>query len=297
MASPTRRSKLLEATVLTELEGQRPRHLAGIHLAALHGHKELVKVFLEHGIKVNMRNNKNDTPVLWAARGNHVDTVRLLIQRGADLQLENDKGSTPLYWAVRYGFTELVRVLLDEGKADVGQRRKLGLVTPIVLAAALGHDKIVGDLLDHGAKVEMTISHGMTALMAAASEGNDDVVDLLVARCGNEQLDKVDASGNTALLHAARAGNVSTMSTLVGHGASIDVQNRLGETVWHHAIRRDDGDDFLRAVAALYRRAKRVDGRRVMKFADGCSPLQVSSLSSSSSSSSLSSLSFNFRSA
>ena len=275
VTSQKRRSKLLEATVLTALEGQRPRHLSSIHLAALHGHKELVELFLQYGIDVNARNNKNDTPVLWAARGNHVDTVRLLIQRGADLQLENDKGSTPLYWAVRYGFRELVRVLLDEGKADVDQRRKLGLVTPIVLAAALGHTKIVGDLLDHGAKVGTTITHGMTALMAAASEGNDDVVELLVARGGTSELDRVDASGNTALLHAARAGNVSTMRTLISNGASVDVQNKLGETIWHHAIRRGDDDDFLRAVAALYRRAKRFDGRRLMKFEDGRSPLQV----------------------
>ena len=274
MTSPSRRSKLLEATVLTELEGQRPRHLASIHLAALHGHKELVELFLQNGIDVNKRNNKNDTPVLWAARGNHEDTVRLLIRHGADLQLENDKGSTPLYWAVRYGFGELVRVLLDEGRADVGQRRKLGLVTPIVLASAIGHTEIVGDLLDHGADVGTTMSNGMTALMAAASEGNDDVVDLLVARGGNQDLDRIDASGNTALLHAARAGNVSTMSLLISHGASVDVQNRLGETVWHHAVRRDDGDDFLRAVAALYRRAKRYEGR-LMKFDEGRSPLQV----------------------
>jgi len=275
MTCPTRRSKLLEATVLTEFEGQRPRRLACIHLAALKGHKELVELFLQNGVDVNVRNNRNDTPVLWAARGNHVDTVRLLIQHGADLHIQNDKGSTPLHWAVRYGFTDLARVLLDEGHADVNQRRKLGLVTPIVLAAALGHAEIVGVLLDYGAEVGTTIGHGMTALMAAASEGNDDVVQLLVDRGGVEELDRVDASGNTALLHAARAGNISTMRVLVGHGASIDVYNRLGETVWHHAIHRDSDEDFLRAVATLYRRAKRVDGRRLMKFADGRSPLQV----------------------
>lgn len=275
ITSPTRRSRLLESTVLTELEGQRPRHLASIHLAALHGHRELVELFLRSGIDANARNNKNDTPLLWAARGNHVETVRLLIRRGADPRLENDKGSTPLYWAVRYGFADLARILIDEGGAEVGQRRKLGLVTPIVLAAALGHAEIVGDLLDREADPGTTVGHGLTALMAAAAEGNDDVVDLLVARCGTEELDGIDVSGNTALLHAARAGNVSTMRTLVSHGASIDIQNRHGETVWHHAIRREDGDDFLRAVAVLYRRAKRFDGRRLMKFADGRSPLQV----------------------
>jgi len=44
------------------------------------------------------------------------------------------------------------------------------------LASALGHTQIVRDLLDHGADISTTITHGMTALMAAASEGNDDVV-------------------------------------------------------------------------------------------------------------------------
>ena len=98
LTDPTRRSRLLEATVLTELEdqrprhlasvhlaalhghsqleGQRPRHLASVHLAALHGHSQLVELFLDCGIDVNARNNKNDTPVLWAAR--RVDTVPVL---------------------------------------------------------------------------------------------------------------------------------------------------------------------------------------------------------------------------
>jgi len=62
--------------VLTELEGQRPRHLASVHLAALHGHSRLVELFLDCGIDVNARNNKYDTPVLWAAR--RVDTVPVL---------------------------------------------------------------------------------------------------------------------------------------------------------------------------------------------------------------------------
>jgi ankyrin repeat protein len=168
--SPTRRTALLNAVVLTELEGQRPRHLASIHLASLKGHTDLVELFLDQGVDVNWTNNKNDTPVLWAARGNHIDTVRLLISRGANLHLENDKGSTPLYWAVRYGFTDLVRLLVTEGHANIHQRRKLGLVTPIVLASGLGHRDIVDVLLESGADVEARVGNGMTALHAAAFE-------------------------------------------------------------------------------------------------------------------------------
>ena len=343
----TRRSEFLKATVLTDLDGRRPRYLASIHLAAFHGHKKLVELFLENGIDVDTCTNKKDTPLMWAVCGNHVETVRLLIKHKANLKLQNDKDATPLMLAIRYGFTELVGVLLNGEQAEVGHDDnddddckmgsenkvhanvgydckmglekpillvllngeqtevghddnddddddckmgsenkvhanvgydcKVGLEKPIVLAAALGHKKIVSKLLDCRFASNAKISHGMTALMVAASEGHDDVVKLLVHRGRKDELEVVDKIGNTALLHASRAGNLSTMGMLVHHGASIDARNRLGETVWHHAIWRDDcddGDDFLRAVAVLYRRAKRIDGRD-MKFAKGCSPLQV----------------------
>ena len=272
----TRRSEFLNDTVLTELKGKRPRYLASIHLAAFHGHTELVELFLNNNIDVNTLTDKKDTPVMWAVCGNHVETVRLLIKYKANLKLQNDKDSTPLSLAIRYGFVEVVRILLDEGHADVGQNCKTGFEKPIILAAALGNVEIVGELLKYNVSEETT-SSDMTALMVAASEGNDDVVNLLVDRGGKDKLEVVDKIGNTALLHASRAGNLSTMEMLVDHGASIDARNRLGETVWHHAIWRDDGDDgdnFLRAVAVLYRRAKRIDGR-VMTFDKECSPLQV----------------------
>ncbi len=50
---------------------------------------------------------------------------------GADVSLQNDKGSSPLYFAVRYGYTDMVKVLIREGNADVHQKRKLGLISPI----------------------------------------------------------------------------------------------------------------------------------------------------------------------
>ena len=269
----TPRSEFLKATVLRELKGKRPRYLASIHLAAFHGHTEHVELFLKNGIDVNTLTDKEDTPVMWAVCGNHVETVQLLIKHEANLKLQNDKDATPLMLAIRYGFVEVVRILLGEGHAAVGQNCKTAFEKPIILAAALGNVEIVGELLKNKVSEETT-SSDMTALMVAASEGNDDVVDLLVDSGGKDKLEVLDKIGNTALLHASWAGNLSTMDMLVHHGASIDARNRLGETVWHHAIWRDDGDDFLRVVAVLYRCAKRINGR-VMTFAKGCSPLQV----------------------
>jgi ankyrin repeat protein len=82
---------------------------------------------------------------------------------------------------------------------------------------------------------------------------------------GQAVVDQTDANGNTALLFAARVGNVATMRVLIGHGASIDCKNKVGESVWDYAIRKED-DQFLKAVAALYRKAKRLVSFNLIYF-------------------------------
>jgi ankyrin repeat protein len=110
--------------------------------------------------------------------------------------------------------------------------------------------------------------------LAVFTQGNDEVIELLVTK-GRAKVDQVDTAGNTALLCAAKVGNVSTMNVLVDHGASIDAQNKIGETVWHYAVRQDD-DTLLKAVAGLYRKAKQMDrGKKTIEFDEGRNPLQV----------------------
>jgi len=69
---------------------------------------------------------------------------------------------------------------------------------------------------------------GWTALMHAASNGNIDCIDCLVAKCAN--LEAANISGNTALIEAAlygmRTGNLDCLDHLIAKGANLDGQTK-----------------------------------------------------------------------
>lgn len=57
----------------------------------------IVRMFLEYGAEVNVRNTNGDTPLHTAAEEGSVEMLRLLLRHGADLDARNDQGETPLY--------------------------------------------------------------------------------------------------------------------------------------------------------------------------------------------------------
>ncbi len=264
----------LEQTVLTEMEGQRPRPMNCMHIAALMGHSEVLDYLVLIGMDVNIVNNKGDTPLMWAVKNKHAGAVRKLIKLCADVNQENDKGSTPLYWACRYGHVEIVKILIQEGKADIHHRRKLGLVSPIVLAAALGHSKIVSVLIEHGAEINLSIQGGYTPLHYAASQGNADTVKLLILLGANIHAET--DFGETPLLLAAAGDEAETVEVLASEGASLDCMNKAGRTVWHFAIDAESSQ-LLETLVHIYRSLRRVSGGKII-FPVGKTALHIATL-------------------
>lgn len=264
----------LRKTVLTQIQGQRPRHLSSIHIAAIKGCTELVEYLVHIGIDVNLTNNKGDTPVLWAARWNHLQTARSLIYLGANLQHQNDKGSSPLYWAVRYGFEDMVELLINEGKADVHQERTMGLRSPIVLAATLGYATITEILLKNGANANIKIGGGFTPLHYAAMEGNKETLSVLI-RYGAEP-DILNDAGDSPLLAAAKSKESAMVDLLAQNGANLELRNKEGQTVWDYAI-ASPSTRFLTEIVNIYKRVKGVKDSK-LTFGSGKPPLHKAAL-------------------
>jgi ankyrin repeat protein len=67
-------------------------------LAICKGDVAAVKKFLEYGASVNEISN-GMTPLMIAARYNNVEIIKLLIEKGADVKVKDEKGITALKYA------------------------------------------------------------------------------------------------------------------------------------------------------------------------------------------------------
>lgn len=93
-------------------------------------------------------------------------------------------------------------------------------------AARRGDAKLLESMLGEGMWAEaVSPLDGMTALMVACGERRQNCVELLA---GNSDVDARDAWGNTALLVAAAAGNEEAVELLLAKGADSGAVNGSG---------------------------------------------------------------------
>ncbi len=115
-------------------------------LAAFFGNADAVKVILEHGATVDLKDKSRfgNTALDAAVSANHTDVVRILLAAGANPNVRDSADYTPLHKAAANGNAEVVRMLLDHGAETAAARKGGG--TPLEEALAKGHAGIA-DLL------------------------------------------------------------------------------------------------------------------------------------------------------
>ena len=186
------------------------------------------------------------TPLHWAAYRDDLAAVDRLIRSRADVNAANDLGVTPLWAASLNGSTAIVERLLAAGANP--NLHLLSGETPLMAAARAGKAEVVRQLLAKGADPNARGTRGQTALMWAASEQHPDVVKaLLVGRADlhvrSESWSQMMAvpphglpeynrmiphGGNTALMFAARVGDLESAKLMVEAGANVNDQDAWG---------------------------------------------------------------------
>src|SRR5690349_8113739 len=125
--------------------------------------------------------NRDITPLVSAAREGRADLIPELVKNGADPNRRCGVNHwTPLMHAIHKHQLGSVRALLDAG-ADINGR-SAGGETPLMMAAGYGYTELVNLLLDRGANAQLQLADGANALSLAIL-GVPDIDRFTVADC------------------------------------------------------------------------------------------------------------------
>jgi len=214
--------------------------------AAKNADWDALRALLREKVGVDAAAGDGTTALHWASYHDDLESAGLLIRAGADVNAPTDLGVTPLWTASLNGSASMVARLLEAG-ANPNAALALG-ETPLMAAARSGNPEIVKRLLAKGADANARAARGQTALMWAAAQKHPAVVKVLLAHGadvharseawsqmmavpphGHDGYNRmIPHGGDTALMFAARAGDLASARLLVAAGANVNDADAWG---------------------------------------------------------------------
>ncbi|KAF1315574.1 Tkl protein kinase, partial [Globisporangium splendens] len=183
--------------------------------------------------------------LISAVESDRLDVVGYFCEIGANHGMLQARDTTVLHTAAGLGRTLIADYLLQERHADLHERTSAGL-TALHVAATTGQTEIIELLLAYGASVNERVE------TLATDDG--------------------DMAGMTPLHFAALFGHLDVLRILIRHGANIDAQSEQGAGVLECAREGANADlipgivDFLLAHGAIEQDASAAVGIRSCCF-------------------------------
>lgn len=130
-----------------------------------------VRIFEEAGVKGVL-----EEELLQAVNAGDLQKARTFLEKGADVNFQTRDGDC---WsqALAWGNPDMIDLLFQHGGSL--DHRMENEITPLMVAAAIGSEKLVQEFLTAGADVTVKNSDGQTALDLALKSGNAAIAQIL----------------------------------------------------------------------------------------------------------------------
>jgi ankyrin repeat protein len=169
------------------------------------------------------------TALHMSVTGSSSRVTKFLLRRGAPIDAEDIDGASALHYA---GSLANVIALLDEG-ANINYTNEKGLAA-IHLAASIGADDIVAELVKRGAKLDLSNNDLGSPLHCAVITKSKTSVYSLVQ--GGAPINGRDRLNNTPLILAAQGGRNDIVQILLEAGADVSLGNESRLTALRAAV-------------------------------------------------------------
>jgi ankyrin repeat protein len=249
-----------------------------------------VRTLIQQKVNVNASDGDGSTALHWASFGNDLEIADLLLRAGANPNTITDLGVTPLWPACLNGNAAMVRRLL-RARANPNAALLLG-ETLVMTASRSGNAEVVELLLAAGAdpntrptRKETTPclfdssrtcsvqAGGQSALMWAVAQKHHEVIEVLLSHGADvnarshvyavkksadlphpvpENQRAFPQGGDTALIFAARLGDLVSTKLLVNAKANVNDADGWGISAMAMAAYNNHGDvvEYLLAFGA-----------------------------------------------
>ena len=240
-------------------------------LATMVGNLPTVEALVQHGSRTDQADYNKETPLHHACRENHVRVaVFLLHQADTDIHAQNCDGWTPLHVACFHQQLPTAAFLIRRGAqldstdwkttplhlaCQVGQRAKvlhrlvrsfselqfdteINGITTLHANYRSNNVQLVNHLLEQGAPLNGCDEFGMTALHYACDAASMEVVECLLDRRDDIDVNCQSHDGLTPLHVTCKTLKFSTLELarlLVKHGGNIDSMDAKGLSPLHYA--------------------------------------------------------------
>ncbi|XP_073228579.1 protein fem-1 homolog B-like [Porites lutea] len=201
---------------------------------------EILSCMIEHGGDVHAQTFGNRTPLMIAAEKGQIKVVTNLIKHHASVNIKDDNGQTALHHAIQCFdpniSCEILSCLIEHG-GDVNCRAYDNWQTPLMIAAKRGQMKVVTFLTEHGADLDLRDEDDQTALHYAVcgSDVSCEILSYLIEN-GAEVNALTRLDNSTPLMLACEYGHMSAVSSLIEHGAKVNLQDAMGNTAVYYAL-------------------------------------------------------------